>query len=629
VFDLPESRWAAAALALFLTGLAVQLAGAPAWSWWTLYLASYLTGGWEPALAGLQALRDKTLDVDLLMVAAAIGAAAIGQITDGALLIVIFATSGALEAVATARTEDAVRGLLDLAPDTATRISDDGSEETVRAADLEIGDVVLVRPGERVGADATVITGASEIDQATITGEPLPVDKSAGDEVFAGTLNGTGALRIRVDRRAEDSVVARIAALVHEASQTKARTQLFIEKIEQRYSIGMVAVTIAVFVIPLLFGDTLQASLLRAMTFMIVASPCAVVLATMPPLLAAIANAGRHGVLVKSAVVMEQLGTTTRIAFDKTGTLTRGVPELAEIHVLAPGMTDDDVLVLAAAVEHPSEHPLGAAIVRAAKTCGLRWPAATDFIAKPGLGVSATVNGTRVTVASPTALPDTLAGADAEVVGLVQQRGCTAVIVTAADRPIGVLGLTDQLRPDAPGAVTAAARLTGRTPVLLTGDNDTAAKILADRVGITDVRAGLLPHDKVDAVAELQADGTRLAMVGDGINDAPALAAAHTGVAMGGAGSDLTLQTADAVIIGDDLNAVATVIALSRRARRVVVANLAIAATFIAALVIWDLTATLPLPLGVAGHEGSTVIVGLNGLRLLRSAAWRSAADGI
>jgi P-type E1-E2 ATPase len=292
-------------------------------------------------------------------------------------------------------------------------------------------------------------------------------------------------------------------------------------------------------------------------------------------------------------------------------------------------MTDDDVLVLAAAVEHPSEHPLCAAIVRAAKTCGLRWPAATDFIAKPGLGVSATVNGTRVTVASPTALPDTLAGADAEVVGLVQQRGCTAVIVTAADRPIGVLGLTDQLRPDAPGAVTAAARLTGRTPVLLTGDNDTAAKILADRVGITDVRAGLLPHDKVDAVAELQADGTRLAMVGDGINDAPALAAAHTGVAMGGAGSDLTLQTADAVIIGDDLNAVATVIALSRRARRVVVANLAIAATFIAALVIWDLTATLPLPLGVAGHEGSTVIVGLNGLRLLRSAAWRSAADGI
>jgi heavy metal translocating P-type ATPase len=629
LFDLREMRWAAAALGLFLVGLVVQFAGGPTWAWWALYLACYVTGGWEPALAGLQALREKTLDVDLLMVAAAIGAAAIGQITDGALLIVIFATSGALEALATARTEDAVRGLLDLAPDSATRVSDDGREEILRAADLEVGDVVLVRPGERVGADATVITGASEVDQATITGEPLPVDKSAGDEVFAGTLNGTGALRIRVDRRAEDSVVARIAALVEQASQTKARTQLFIEKIEQRYSIGMVAVTVAVFVIPLLFGDTLRAALLRAMTFMIVASPCAVVLATMPPLLAAVANAGRHGVLVKSAVVMEQLGTTTRVAFDKTGTLTRGIPELVEIRLLAPGLTDDEVLTLAAAAEHPSEHPLGAAIVRAAKSRGLRLPDIGDFAAQPGRGVRATVNGQHITVASPEVLQGSLDRRDtdqvADVVAPMQQCGCTAVIVATADRPVAVLGLTDELRPDAPAAVAAATRLTGCAPVLLTGDNKTAATLVAGRVGITDVRAGLLPHDKVSAVRQLQADGTRVAMIGDGINDAPALAAAHTGIAMGGAGSDLTLQTADAVVIGDDLSAVPTVIALSRRARRVVVANLVIAATFIAALVIWDLTATLPLPLGVAGHEGSTVIVGLNGLRLLRSAAWRSA----
>ncbi|HEY4024698.1 MAG TPA: HAD-IC family P-type ATPase, partial [Pseudonocardiaceae bacterium] len=330
LFALSEMRWAAGALALFLAGLAAQLGGGPAWMWWTLYLACYAAGGWEPALAGLRALRGKTLDVDLLMVAAAIGAAAIGQITDGALLIVIFATSGALEALATARTEDSIRGLLDLAPDTATRAGDDGTEHTVKATDLEVGDVLVVRPGERIAADATVIAGSSEVDQATITGEPLPVDKTEGDEVFAGTLNGTGSLRIRVDRRAEDSVVARIATLVEQASQTKARTQLFIERVEQRYSIGMVAVTLAVFVLPLLFGDPLQRALLRSMTFMIVASPCAVVLATMPPLLAAIANAGRHGVLAKSAVVLEQLGATTQLAFDKTGTLTRGAPELAE-----------------------------------------------------------------------------------------------------------------------------------------------------------------------------------------------------------------------------------------------------------------------------------------------------------
>jgi hypothetical protein len=262
------------------------------------------------------------LDVDLLMVVAALGAAAIGQILDGALLIVIFATSGALEAVATARTADSVRGLLDLAPTTATRLLPDGGEESVPAHSLTVGDTILVRPGERVGADGQVLDGTSDVDQATITGEPLPVAKQVRDEVFAGTVNGTGALRVRVERDPEDSVIARIVKMVEEASETKAPTQLFIEKIEQRYSIGMVTATLAVFAIPLAFGSDLQPALLRAMTFMIVASPCAVVLSTMPPLLSAIANAGRHGVLAKSAVVMERLGQVDAVALDKTGTLT-------------------------------------------------------------------------------------------------------------------------------------------------------------------------------------------------------------------------------------------------------------------------------------------------------------------
>ncbi len=631
LFALPEMRWAAIALALFLLGLVVQLTGGPHGVWWAAYLACYAAGGWEPGLAGLQALREKTLDVDLLMVAAAIGAAAIGQIADGALLIVIFATSGALEALATARTEDSVRGLLDLAPDTATRVSADGGEETVKAAELKVGDVLVVRPGERIAADATVISGGSEVDQATITGEPLPMDKTAGDEVFAGTLNGTGVLRIRVDRRAEDSVVARIATLVEQASKTKAKTQLFIEKIEQRYSIGMVAVTIAVFVIPLLFGDPMQRALLRAMTFMIVASPCAVVLATMPPLLAAVANAGRHGVLAKSAMVMERLGATTQLAFDKTGTLTRGTPELAEIRVLDARLGEDELLRLAAAAEHPSEHPLAAAIVAAARARGLNLPAADEFTAHPGRGVTALVADRLVGVGSPHALLPALDGtadtaAVTAAVDALQDCGYTAVIVTCEHRPIGVLAITDQLRPEATAALAAAHRLTGRAPLLLTGDNAATANQLAAQVGITDVRAGLLPDDKVTAVQQLQAAGQKVTVVGDGINDAPALAAAHTGIAMGGAGSDLTLQTADAVVVRDDLTTIPTVINLSRRARRVVVANLVIAATFIGILVIWDLAGTLPLPLGVAGHEGSTVIVGLNGLRLLRQAAWRSAA---
>lgn len=618
MFTLPEMRWAAASLMLFTVGLGAQLCGGPEWLWWVLYLACYVTGGWEPALAGLAALRTKTLDVDLLMVLAAIGAASIGQITDGALLIVIFATSGALEALATARTEDSVRTLLHLAPDTATLVSADGAERTVPAADLAVGDVLLVRPGERIAADATVLAGFSEVDQATITGEPLPVRRSEGDEVFAGTLNGTGALRIRVDRRAEESVVARIAALVQQAGQTKARTQLFIERIEQRYSMAMVAVTLAVFVVPLLAGDTLRAALLRAMTFMIVASPCAVVLATMPPLLAAIANAGRHGVLVKSAVVMERLGGTDLVAFDKTGTLTCGSPELVDIAVLHPGCTEDRVLALAAAAERASEHPLGAAVVRAALHRGLIVPAATEFVAQPGRGVRAVVEHRVVAVGAPGALS---AGEARPVAGR------TTVVVSVDEHPVGVLGLADRLRPDAASAVAATAELTGRMPVLLTGDNGSAAQSVAEQVGITDVRSALLPHEKVDAVTQLQADGTALLMVGDGVNDAPALAAADVGVAL--RGSDLTLQTADAVVIGDELSVIPAVIALSRAARRVVVANLAIAAAFIAVLVVWDLLGDLPLPLGVVGHEGSTVIVGLNGLRLLRRSAWRPQASPV
>ncbi|MFW6722500.1 HAD-IC family P-type ATPase [Streptomyces sp. MAR4 CNY-716] len=476
VLALPEARWALAALVLFLLALPLHLLSAPAWTWGPLFAAVYVAGGWEPGRAGLRALADKTLDVDLLMVVAALGAAAIGQFLDGALLIVIFATSGALEAIATARTEDSVRGLLDLAPATATRLTDDG-EETVPAAELAVGDTLLIRPGERVGADGRVLAGAGEVDQATITGEPLPAAKEPGDEVFAGTVNGTGALTVRVERDPAESVIARIVAMVEEASATKAPTQLFIEKVEQRYSIGMVLATLAVFAVPLAFGGTLDAALLRAMTFMIVASPCAVVLSTMPPLLSAIANAGRHGVLA--------------------------------------------------------------------------------------------------------------------------------------------------IRADAAATVAALTRLSGRAPVLLTGDNERAARRLAAEAGVTDVRAGLLPQDKAAAVRDLEMQGRRVLVVGDGVNDAPALAAAHSGIAMGRAGSDLALETADAVVVRDELAAIPAVVALSRTAHRLVVQNLVVAGVFITGLVAWDLIGTLPLPLGVAGHEGSTIIVGLNGLRLLRDSAWK------
>jgi cation-transporting P-type ATPase D len=620
LWSVPSVRWAVVALALFLAGLAAQLLDTPAWLWWALYLACYASGGWAPAAEGLQALRSRTLDVDLLMVVAAIGAASIGQIFDGALLIVIFATSGALEDAATERTEHSVRGLLDLAPDHAVRVDADGSEEAVAAKDLRAGDTVSVRPGERLSADGVVIDGNSDVDQSSVTGEPLPVGKSVDDEVFAGTLNGAGALRVRVTKDPSETVVARIVALVAEASATKAKTQLFIEKIEQRYSVGVVVATVALFTVPLLFGADLRSTLLRAMTFMIVASPCAVVLATMPPLLSAIANAGRHGVLVKSAVVMERLADTTHVTIDKTGTLTTGTPQLTSIAATDGRYTEDDVLRIAASAEQFSEHPLGRAVVAAARTRGHTLACTDDFQALPGRGVRADIAGQTVEVLSPRSLPTT-----PPVAKMLERQGTTAVVVIIDGSIIGVLGLDDTVRRGAREAIREIAAVTSKPPALLTGDSRPAAHHLANKVGITDVRADLMPEGKVAAVHGLHADGERVLFVGDGINDAPAMAAAHTSIAMGRNGADLTLETADAVTVRDELATIAAVVALARRARRVVIANLVIAATFITVLVLWDLFGHLPLPLGVAGHEGSTIIVALNGLRLLSSRAWRKA----
>ncbi|GAA4781136.1 cobalt-translocating P-type ATPase CtpD [Microbacterium gilvum] len=598
-------RWAALALLLFLSGWTAQALGAPTAVSWGLYLACYAAGGWEPALAGLRALRERTLDVDILMIVAAIAAASIGQVFDGALLIVIFATSGALEAVVTQRTADAVSSLLDLAPERAALIDEGGGIREVESASLVPGQTILIRPGERIAGDGVVVTGASEVDQQAVTGESVPVVRGVGDDVLSGTVNGTGALTVEITRPASDSVVARIARMVAEASETKARTQLFVETVEQRYSMGVVIATLLVFAVPMLaFGEAFDAALLRAITFMIVASPCAVVLSTMPPLLASMANAGRRGVLVKTATAMEGLGRTTLVAFDKTGTLTEGAPDVVSIE--AADGDADGLLRLAAAVERMSEHPLGRAIVRAAETRGMPVPAVAGFRALPGRGVVGVVEGREIEV---------VRADDADAAG-------TLVEVRVSGAVAGVITLADAVRPAAAAAVAAVRDATARPPMLLTGDGTAAAMNVAAATGVVDVRSALLPDDKARIVQDLAARGERVMLVGDGVNDAPALAAASTGVAMGRRGSDLAIESADVVIVRDELDTIPQLLRLSRRAHRYVVANLAIAAAFIAVLVVWDLVGTLPLALAVAGHEGSTVVVALNGLRLLSRRAW-------
>ncbi|MFC5949407.1 heavy metal translocating P-type ATPase [Pseudonocardia lutea] len=622
MLSLPEVRSAALALLSFAAAVPADLLGAPWPLVALLYLACYVTGGWEPARSGLQALRGRTLDVDLLMIVAALGAAAIGQHLDGALLIVIFASSGALEAVMTARTRASITGLLDLAPETARRLAD-GREEQVRAADLVVGDEVVVRPGEKIPADGTVREGATEVDASTLTGEPLPVRRGPGDEVFAGTLNGTGTVRVRVDRDPADTVVAGIAAQVERAAETRSRRQLFVERVEQRYSVVVVVAALALLVVPLLAGADFRETLLRAMTFMIVASPCAVVLATMPPLLAAVAVAGRRGVLLKDAGVVEALAEVDAVALDKTGTVTRGRPEVRAVEPL-DGRPADALRALDAAVEEGSEHVLGRAVVAEARRRGLRLPEMRDFAALPGEGVRAVRlaapgrSGPTVTVGRP--------GADLDprgsgIVAEAEREGHTAVVVREGDRPVGLLVLADEVRPGAAQAVAAVGAAVA-PPLLLTGDAEGPARRVGDRIGIGKVRAGLLPAAKAAAVEELDRDGGRDLAAGDGLNDAPLLATAHVGLAVGEGAGTLSVEAADGVLLRDPLGALAPLAGLARRARRIARANLAFAALVIVGLVTWDLVGTLPLALGVAGHELSTVLVCLNGLRLLLWPGW-------
>jgi heavy metal translocating P-type ATPase len=622
---VPEVRAAALSTALLLFAILAQATHATRPLLWLLYVGCYLSAGWAPARIGLRAARRGAIDVELLMVVAALCAAATGKAFDGALLFVIFTTSRALAVVATRRTQESVRSLLTLAPAHAIKIMPGGGEELVPAASLAAADEVLVRPGDRIGADGEVVSGTSEVDQASITGEPLQVPKGPGDEVFAGTVNGVGALRIRVTRPGAESVAARIIELVDQASATKARTQVVLEQIERRYSIGVVTAAAAILLLPLGLGADFRPTLLRAMAFMIVASPCALTLATMPALLAAIANAGRHGVLIKGAAVMERLGKVTTMAFDKTGSLTLGVPQVVDV-VAFPGrgLDADDVLRLAAAAERASEHPLGAAVTAEAAARGLVLPEAGDFCAEPGRGVRAEVAGRQVSVGSPSVFAD---ADDADVLAAIrdfEDAGRTALLVVVDENPVGVLALTDQLRPEAARTIDLLRALTDDEPAVLTGDNLGAATQTAEQAGIREIHAQLLPADKVSVISELQAAGKRVTYVGDGINDAPALMSADVGVAMAH-GADLALETSDVVIVRGDLATLPAVIRLSRLAHRVVIQNLVVAAAVIVALVVIDLIGSLPLPLAVAGHEGSTLLVALNGLRLLRAAAWRES----
>ena len=625
-FRLPDGWWERNRLFVYtaITGLALvagwlaERAGVPRAVWTACYVLAYLAGGGFAARNGLNALRQGHIDVDFLMVAAALGAAIIGQWAEGAVLLFLFALSNGLEHYAMDRTRQAIRALMDLRPALA-RVRRGDTEVMLPVESLEVGDLIDVRPGERLPADGEIITGQSALDQSPITGESIPVSRGVGDHVFAGSINGGGALLVRVDRRAEESTLARIIVLVEEAQSKRAPTQQRLETFEQKYALGIIVfATLVAVVPPLLLNWTWDAAFYRAMTLLVVASPCALVISTPASILSAIAAGARNGVLFKGGAYIESLATVRAVAFDKTGTLTVGKPRVTDV-VPLNGWTGADLLARAAAVEARSEHPLAQAIVTAADGQGLTIDSASDLQASVGRGVTATLDGQPLHIGTPAYLAEHAVVVPDEVqaqIHTLESQGKTVVSI-GDDTLRGLIAVADTVRPEARAAIAGLKAAGVQWVVMLTGDNPRAAHAIAEAVGVDEVRAELMPEDKVTAIRELMTTYGAVAMVGDGVNDAPALALATVGIAMGAGGTDVALETADVVLMSSDLAKLPYAFQLSRRAVRIVWQNLTFAMTMIVFLIVSALLDVVTLTLGVIGHEGSTVIVVLNGLRLL------------
>ena len=614
-----------------VTGLLSGWLGGPAILMWAGYGVAYVFGGWYGLKGAIETLRHRAVDIDLLMIVAALGALSIGAPFEGAMLLFLFSLSNTLQHYAIGRSRRAIKSLVEMRPDEA-QILRDGEEITVPIDDVAVGDVFVVRPGDRIPLDGVVTSGEGTVDQASLTGESVPVPKEPGDEVFGGTINESGSLEIEVTRQAHESAITRLIHMVERAQSEKAPTQRLIDRLEQPYVLGVFGLTIAAIAVPLALGSEFTSTFYRAMTLMVAASPCAVIISTPAAVLSAIASGGRQGVLFKGGEHVETAASIDAVAFDKTGTLTRGDTQLTDVSVrdgvAGDTLTDGDLLSLAAAVQARSEHHLARATVAAADERSLDVPDAQRFQSVAGKGVRATVDDGTVHIGNrsyfETVLGDaTIDGLDSglERLGTLEAEGKTSVLVareTSGEVTVlGWLAFTDTIRPGAAEMIDDLRSLGVEHIVMLTGDNERVAQRIADEVGIDEVQAELLPEEKVATIEELVSRYENVAMVGDGVNDAPALATATLGVAMGGAGTDVALETADVVLMGDDLSKIPYVLGLGRRTRRTLTVNLAIAFGAIALMVGTILLRGIPLPLAVVGHEGSTVLVSLNGLQLL------------
>jgi Zn2+/Cd2+-exporting ATPase len=641
----PELALAAITLIALLIG---WIGGAvtgllPGWAVAIFAVIAFAAGGYTGMLDAIADARQAQLNIDFLMLAAALGAAAIGNWEEGALLLFLFTLSGALEEFAMDRTRKAIEGLVELRPETAHLRRGDGLVE-VPVEELAVGDVVMVRPGERLPVDGAVVGGSSTVDQSPVTGESVPVYKESGNEVFSGTINGSGALEIRVTKLASESTLSKIIQLVEEAQQEAAPTQRLIDRFSQPYTLLVIGATLLAILIPWLFvNEPFADTLYRAMTLLVVASPCALIISTPASILSAIAAAARGGVLFKGGVYLEKSASLDIIAFDKTGTLTHGRPILTDVKPLND-YSREDVIRIAAGAESLSEHPIARAILNAAREANLSVEEPREFRSVAGHGLQAIYDrGTHqeiIYIGNDKLFMNEkmdLSPAIRMIGQQMQKKGKTAMLVvrrstvedTLGDtldwEVVGYLAVADTLRENAAETITALRKVGIKRMAMLTGDNRNVADAIARQVGLddADVYAELLPEEKVTIVQRLVQEG-KVGMVGDGVNDAPALATAHVGIAMGAAGTDVALETADVVLMSDELNKLPFMLDLSRRAERIVRQNLIFSIGVIVTLVTLTIVVpifipgfVMPLPLGVIGHEGSTLIVVSNGLRLL------------
>ena len=617
-YRFPPLRNALAAAVLTLAGVAAGWLGAPEAVSVALFLAAILIGGFYFAREGLEELaEEREVGIEILMLVAAAGAMTFGLFEEAAALVVLYASAEAVEELTFARTRSAIRELLDLAPKEATRLRE-GREELVPVEELQPGDAFFVRPGEALATDGIIRSGQGALNEAPVTGEAVPVEKGPGSEVFAGTVNGSSALEVEATRPFAENTLQRIIHLVEEAQGQKSRAQRFVDRFSDRYSPAVLGAAVVVAVVPTLAGGDWEEWALRAITLVVAAAPCALVMSIPVAVAAAISRGGREGILVKGGAQLEALGRIRAVAFDKTGTLTAGRPQVTDV-VALDGASERDALALAAAVEARSEHPLAAAIVAHAEVERIAFEPAEAFEALVGHGARARLDGREVWVGSPRLLAQLAPEAELPSrAGELQAQGKTVAVVGEGVRPLALIALRDEPRPEARRGIAALRRLGIQHVAMLSGDNGHTARAIAAELGIDEVLAELRPEDKVQAIERLRAEHGQVAMVGDGINDAPALARADLGIAMGTGGTDAAIEAADVALMADDLDKVAEALRLGRRAQRISRQNLVFSIALLALLIPSALVGALTVVAAVLVHEVSELLAVANGVRAAR-----------